>query len=211
MKAIADELKVEPSAIRSFELSVVDSQDAQIGGLREEFVFAPRIDNLASSFCAIEALRESTGDKGNDDDRVRVAVLFDHEEVGSRSAVGAMSPVLQETMERVLPRFIPLVHMDFRPHILFSLQVSRALAGDAADLQLAVTKQRSFIVSADMAHAVHPNYAEKHEGKHRPRMHAGPVIKMVHCLFPRTSFPFLKLILNRTLTSVMQQPRRLSL
>lgn len=84
----------------------MDSQDAQIGGLREEFVFAPRIDNLASSFCAIEALRESTA-KDNDDDRVRVAVLFDHEEVGSRSAVGAMSPILQETMERVRPNLYP--------------------------------------------------------------------------------------------------------
>jgi aspartyl aminopeptidase len=154
VKAIADELKVEASAVRGFELSVVDTQDAQIGGIREEFVFAPRIDNLASSFCAVEALRESTGK--NEDERVRVALLFDHEEVGSRSTVGAMSPILQETIDRV----------------------SRALAGDTADLQLAASKQKSFIVSADMAHAVHPNYPEKHEGKHRPRIHGGPAIKM---------------------------------
>jgi aspartyl aminopeptidase len=154
VKAIAQELKVEQAAVRGFELSIVDSQDAQIGGIREEFIFAPRIDNLASSFCAVEALREST--TKNEDERVRVALLFDHEEVGSRSAVGAMSPILQETMERV----------------------TRALAGDAVDLQLPASKQKSFVVSADMAHSIHPNYPEKHEGKHRPRIHGGPVIKM---------------------------------
>jgi len=154
VKSLADELKVETSAIRGFELSVVDTQDATIGGLREEFIFAPRIDNLVSSFCSIEALRETS--QRIDDERVRVALLFDHEEVGSRSAVGAMSPILQETMERV----------------------SRALAKDANDLELAAAKQKSFIISSDMAHSIHPNYPEKHEGKHRPMMHKGPAIKM---------------------------------
>jgi aspartyl aminopeptidase len=154
VKAIAEELKVESSSIRGFELSIVDTQDATLGGLREEFIFAPRIDNLVSSFCSVEALRESSS--RIDDERVRVALLFDHEEVGSRSAVGAMSPILQETMERV----------------------SRALANEAGDLQLPAAKQKSFIVSADMAHSVHPNYQEKHEGKHRPKMHQGPAIKM---------------------------------
>jgi aspartyl aminopeptidase len=155
LAALAAELKVEASAIRGFELSVVDTQPATIGGLREEFVFAPRIDNLGSSFAAVEALRESSAKL--DDERVRVALLFDHEEVGSRSAVGAMSPILQEIMDRV----------------------SRALAGEnVLDLQIAAAKQRSFIVSADMAHSIHPNYPEKHEGKHRPKIHGGPAIKM---------------------------------
>lgn len=83
-----------------------------------------------------------------------MAILFDHEEVGSQSAHGADSNIVHVIMRR-------LIH---------------ALASGQSDA-LARMISRSLLVSADMAHAVHPNYGEKHEECHRPRMHKGLVIK----------------------------------
>jgi aspartyl aminopeptidase len=80
----------------------------------------------------------------------QVIALFDHEEVGSGSAQGAAGPFLRD----VLTRIVAADHATFL----------RAIAA-------------SFCVSADMAHAVHPNYADKHEGKHMPRIGKGPVVK----------------------------------
>eukprot|EP01128_Nolandella_sp_AFSM9_P006892 TRINITY_DN3640_c0_g1_i1.p1 TRINITY_DN3640_c0_g1~~TRINITY_DN3640_c0_g1_i1.p1 ORF type:complete len:602 (-),score=141.21 TRINITY_DN3640_c0_g1_i1:115-1920(-) len=156
MAAIAAELDVDPSVIRNFELCVCDYQDAIIGGLNEEFIFSPRLDNLMSSFCALEALiAASTDESLENETSIRTVVMFDHEEVGSRSAYGAMSPLLKQAMERV----------------------SKSLAAGADPLPHLSTAN-SFLISADMAHAVHPNYADKHERNHRPAMHAGPVIKI---------------------------------
>ena len=82
------------------------------------------------------------------------AILYDHEEVGSRSAQGAASPFLRDCLERIV-----LGHSDG--------------ARDALHRAL----QSSWLVSADMAHALHPNYADKHEPRHQPLLGAGPVIK----------------------------------
>jgi aspartyl aminopeptidase len=83
-------------------------------------------------------------------DVVPVAALFDHEEVGSESAYGAHSGFLPRALERILKG----TREDFH----------RALAG-------------SLCVSADMAHAVHPNYDGRHEARHKPVLNGGPVIK----------------------------------
>jgi aspartyl aminopeptidase len=81
-------------------------------------------------------------------------VLYDHEEVGSRSAAGAAGNVLRQVLSR-----ITAAHPESQPQA-----VSRALA-------------RSILVSADMAHAVHPNYVEKHDSAHAPRINRGLVVK----------------------------------
>ena len=82
-------------------------------------------------------------------------VHYDHEEVGSDSAQGAGSSMTEDAMRRV----------------------SMALGGDAIEGGAERSRRASFIVSADMAHAVHPNYADKHEPGHKPRFGDGVVIK----------------------------------
>ena len=84
----------------------------------------------------------------------RVIAFYDHEEVGSRSAQGAAGPLLADLLERI---------------------VDATKGSEAQVLPRALAK--SCLVSADMAHAVHPNYADKHEPQHRPVVGGGPVLK----------------------------------
>jgi aspartyl aminopeptidase len=132
-----------------FDLSLYDVVPSTRSGLRGEFLHAPRLDNLASCHAALSALLSVEGPR----DATRGLVLYDHEECGSRSAQGADSPLLRAMLERLVLA---------RPH-----------AGDSLHRALA----RSFFISADMAHAVHPNYADKHEPAHMPHLGRGPVIK----------------------------------
>lgn len=155
LHVLAGELDVLPEHIVDLDLCLSDTQHAAIGGALDEFVFAPRLDNLASCFTATKALinslgNEFAGDSAVDNTSVRVVALFDHEEIGSSSSHGADSPLIVDSMQRIV----------------------KALGGD---YHLAV--RRSVMVSADMAHAIHPNYASKHEANHRPKMGGGLVIK----------------------------------
>ena len=153
VRLLARELGVAPEDVRDFELSLYDTQPAALGGLYDEFVFAPRLDNLCMTHSVVEGLIASSGEGCADElaaePNVRVAACFDHEEVGSDSTPGAGSTMLEEVLQR--------------------------LVRDASLMPAAA--RRSFFVSADMAHAVHPNHAALHEENHRPAMHAGVVIK----------------------------------
>jgi aspartyl aminopeptidase len=139
-----------PTDLLAWDLMTYDVQPSSVSGLRGEFVHAPRLDNLASCHAGVSALL----DGASTPDFTRVLVLYDHEEVGSRSAQGAAGNLLFSILERVVAGF-----KGGEPQGL-----ARALA-------------RSVLVSADMAHAVHPNYAEKHEPGHRPVIGGGPVLK----------------------------------
>ena len=120
--------------------------------MRGEFIFAPRLDNLASCHTAIEALAKGAAKASA---QTRGIVLYDHEEVGSESAQGAASPFLRDLLARL----------------------ASANAPDEPDA-LARAIAQSLLISADMAHAVHPNYADKHEPGHRPLLGGGPVLKL---------------------------------
>lgn len=153
---LCNELQCKEEQIKDFELCLCDHQKASLGGALDEFVFAPRLDNLFSSFCAIEALiKNSTEESLQDEKNIRVAALFDHEEIGSGSCHGADSNFIEHIFHRILT----------------SLHEK-----DLGDL-LEKSFRRSFLVSADMAHAVHPNYTSKHQKEHMPEIHRGPVIK----------------------------------
>lgn len=133
------------------DLYLYDAQGAVLGGARNEFIFSARLDNLFMSYCALEALL--AGSKDLNGCGIRSAILFDHEEIGSESAQGANSSIVEVILKRVIASLSD--EEDALPRMI----------------------SRSMLVSADMAHAVHPNYPEKHEECHRPRMHRGLVIK----------------------------------
>lgn len=148
---VRDALNVDPDDVLGWDLMLHDVQPPVVGGVHEDFVFAPRMDNQASchsALCALLGLEQTpTATVG--------VVLFDHEEVGSRSAHGANSSWLKGGLQRILDR-------------------AEAQAPGGYERMAA----NSYMVSADMAHGVHPNYADRHEGRHKPRLNGGPVIKV---------------------------------
>ncbi|KAG2448747.1 hypothetical protein HYH02_006101 [Chlamydomonas schloesseri] len=156
LSLLAAELGVSAEAIVDFELHVCDVQPGVLGGPHEEFVFSGRLDNLAMSYVALQSLIDACPDAASlaAESGVRAIALFDHEEVGSESAQGAGGPVMRDTITRV----------------------ARALAG-GEEGAVERTLRNSFLVSADMAHALHPNYSDKHDPDHQPRMHGGLVLK----------------------------------
>jgi len=137
--------------VLGFDLCLYDTQAAAFAGSQQEFVLSSRLDNLASCHAALRALLSASPDL----DATRVVALYDHEEVGSQSASGARSQLLSDLLERLARSFSP---------------------NDASALPRAIS--RSLFISADMAHAVHPNYADKHDKQHRPLLGKGPVIKV---------------------------------
>ena len=147
---LAAELEVEPDAVLAWDVMAHDLTPPARLGRDGEMYAAGRIDNLASCHASIEALAALDDVP---DDAAAVIVLFDHEEVGSDSATGASSPILADALERI----------------------AAALGADREQYLRAVA--RSLCVSADGAHAVHPNYPERHEPQHLPQLNGGPVVK----------------------------------
>jgi len=152
MKLLSEALAVEQQQIRGIELSLADTQPGQIWGADNEFLSTARLDNQVHCFTGLTALLDHSSDI-SDDSGVSMLVCFDHEEVGSDSIVGAGSPIMSEAISRVLGCF------------------------DPSDEMLKVTIRNSFLVSADVAHAIHPNYPDKHEKNHQPLLNSGTVIK----------------------------------
>lgn len=136
-----------------WDLMLHDVQPPGYLGADREFVVSARLDNLVSVHAGVTALA-SAATAADEPVYVPVLAAFDHEEVGSGSATGAQGPLL----ERVLSRSVTA--RGGSPE-----DWSRALAG-------------AFCVSADMAHAVHPNYAERHDPDHRPLPNGGPTLKV---------------------------------
>ena len=149
---LGDSLEVDPGSVLSWDAMLFDAQPARLVGAGEEFVSSARLDNLCSCFCALTGLLERLA-RREPQRCVAALAFFDHEEVGSSSSRGAMSGFLRDVLERgILAR--GGAREDYH----------RAIAG-------------SVCLSADMAHATHPNYPEKHEPDHPVRMNGGPAIK----------------------------------
>ena len=146
---VAAELDLDPADLLGWDLMFHDLQRPTLGGWNDEYVFAPRMDNQFCCFAALDAIVQA--ELG---EPTMVIALFDHEEVGSRSASGADSVMLRYVLDRLLKH-----------------------ATEQAPGGVQRASSHSFCISADMAHGVHPNYADLHDARHRPQLNAGPVIK----------------------------------
>ena len=145
---IAAALNVATSDILTFEFNVFDTQKGKFWGANQEFITNSQLDNLASCHAAVTALLNSSNQ-----DSSNICALFDHEEVGSESATGASGSFLADVITRITSN----LGMSEEERL-------RALA-------------QSFFVSADMAHAYHPNHAGAYEPCHHVMVNKGPVIK----------------------------------
>jgi aspartyl aminopeptidase len=165
IQLIAEDAGAKPEDVVDFELVLYDTQKACLGGLTNEFIFSARLDNLNQTFCAVQGLIESVSDPSslNDESSIRLIAAFDHEEIGSMTAQGAFSTMLPAIIRR----------LSVLPESSFSESYDSDLATAYEQ-----TLSSSFLLSADMAHAVHPNYGGKYEADHRPQINQGPVIKI---------------------------------
>ena len=156
-RLVADALEVERDRVLAWDAAFFDVTPSAIGGFDGAFVFAPRLDNLGSCHAALAALVAAPVG-----DATQIVALHDHEEVGSLSREGADGPLVENVLARLL-------------------SASAGLFGDASgDLVAAHARLvgRSWHLSADMAHASHPNFADLHEPNHKPLLNGGPVIKI---------------------------------
>lgn len=147
---LAGEAGIEPDAMTSCEVMFHAVEPPTVSGLADEFIHAPRLDNLAMCHAGLESLVSAAGMA---DPRTRAVVLFDNEEIGSETAQGAAGSFFADVVSRV------------------------AAVDDAGPEALARGRARTFVISADMAHAVHPSRPDRHDSEHAPRMNGGPVIK----------------------------------
>ena len=149
---VASSLDVEVERILAWDLMAFDTQPPAVVGRDGDLYASARIDNLVSAFCAVRALVATTA-AGEERPHLPVVVLYDHEEIGSQTATGAAGALLGSTLERVA-----------------------TAAGRDRDGYLAALAG-SLVISADGAHATHPNYVDKHEPSHHIALNNGVVIK----------------------------------
>lgn len=149
VNTIAKEINKNPEDIVDFDLFLYEFQKGSITGLNNEFISSGRLDDLSMIYGGIRALIESKDSKGT-----KVMVCFDNEEVGNTTKQGADSNMLSTILERISIAF----HLDKEDYF-------RALA-------------KSFMISCDLGHALHPNYPEKSDPVNRPIINEGIVIKL---------------------------------
>jgi len=148
-RMIANELDISENDILDFDLTINEWSKGCTFGLNNEFISSARIDNLAMVHAGLISLLES-----QDSEATRMLCVFDNEEVGSLTKQGAGSPFFTHLFKRVLENL-----------------------GKSGE-QVYRSIYNSFMISADMAHGVHPSYPEKHDPVNHPLLNKGPVIKI---------------------------------
>lgn len=152
LNLIVDELSkqrpIQQEDILDFDLYLADTTPACTFGAHNEFISAGRLDDLSMCFAGLEAMLAA-----HDTDTTQVLAIFDNEETGSQTKQGAGSPFLSYMLKRI------------------------ALAQSQTEEAYYQAVERAFMISADNAHAWHPNYAEKYDPTNHPMLGGGPVIK----------------------------------
>ncbi len=148
---VAEHLGISPEDILEYELCLYPAEKSALVGASEEYFQSARIDDLSMAFAGLEALLSAPEKRK----ATRILAIFDNEETGSGTKQGAASPVLRDAMDRIV-RILE--------------------GGDVQNTYMAVAN--SFMISADDAHAWHPNYNEKYDPTNHPVIGGGPVIKI---------------------------------
>ncbi len=151
LKLVAEKLGVKPSDILDYDLSLFDTTRASVVGLNGDFITSGRLDDLSMVHAAMCAMLDTLSVA---DSATRVMAIFDNEETGSGTKQGAASPMLDYILRRI----------------------NAAKGGNEEDFMRAVSD--SFMISADDAHGVHPNYVEKQDPTNHPTLGGGPVVKI---------------------------------
>lgn len=149
IKSISEVLNVKPSDILDFDLFLYEYANGIRFGLKDEFISCGRLDDLWMVFAGLKALTNS-----NEIEATKVLVALDNEEIGSLTAQGANSSILENILERI------------------SLGLKKERQGFKRALS------NSIMISADLAHALHPNYTEKSDPTNKPLLGKGPVLKI---------------------------------
>ena len=145
---VSGHLDIDPSDIGEMDLFLYDSAEGSFLG--DEYFVSPRIDNLAMCHTILNALTSSDSAPFT-----QMGVFYDNEEVGNLTYQGADSSYLSELLERIV-----------------------LSGGGSSREDYFMAKAASFLISADGAHGVHPNFSEKHDPDYLPRLNGGPVIKL---------------------------------
>jgi aspartyl aminopeptidase len=148
-EVIADAIQEKVQNIGEMDLFLYDPTPAHRIGNDAELLISGRLDNLAMSHAIGAAVLE-----GKSGETTRLAIFYDHEEIGSSTPSGADSSFTSDILQRI------------------------NLALGLTPEQMLISYRKSFLVSTDMAHAVHPNFAEKHDSAYVPMLNHGPVIKI---------------------------------
>ena len=148
MNVICGELAIKPEEILDFDLYLADATPACTFGVHDEFLSSGRLDDLSMCFAGLEAMIAT-----DTTDMTKVLASFDNEETGSQTKQGAGSPFLSMMLKRI------------------------ALAQSGTEEAFYQAVERAFMISADNAHAWHPNYSEKYDPTNHPVLGGGPVIK----------------------------------
>ena len=148
---VADNLGIRPEDILEYELCLYPLEPAATAGNDNEYFQSARIDDLSMAFAGLEALLATANEPCAD---TRILAVFDNEETGSGTKQGAMAPLIRDLMERI----------------------STGMGASREGFFRSIA--RSFMISADDAHAWHPNYNEKYDPTNHPVIGGGPVIKI---------------------------------
>ncbi|KAI1199964.1 aminopeptidase-like protein [Nemania serpens] len=153
VRLISNELGIQDySQIVNWELELFDLQPATVGGIDKEFIFAGRIDDKLCSWAAFQGLMAS--DQKEDDGTIKLVALFDDEEIGSLLRQGAKGNFLSSVIERTVESLCGK-EKAFGPGVIGQ------------------TYANSFLVSADVTHAVNPNFLSRYLPDHAPRLNVG--------------------------------------
>ncbi len=145
---VANALKIKQEDIIDSDLFLYCTQDGTIWGANDEFLSAPRLDDLQCAFSAIKALQNAKSEN-----KICMAAIFDNEEVGSGTKQGALSAFLPNTLRRI------------------------NLSCGKKEEEMLIINANTSMVSADNGHAMHPNYPEKADVTNRPVLGKGFVVK----------------------------------
>jgi aspartyl aminopeptidase len=173
MNVICSELGISQDVILDFDLYLADATPACTFGVHDEFISSGRLDDLSMCFAGLEAMiaTETT-------DATKVLAIFDNEETGSQTKQGAGSPFLSMMLKR-----IALAQSGSEEALTKGRGSSRSTESIQASLcsrsieAFYQAVERAFMISADNAHAWHPNYSEKYDPTNHPVLGGGPVIK----------------------------------